>query len=153
MNNIEIRQLSKDEKIPYDLLLLADPSKELIDEYYNRGICYVAYDIDKIVGIYVLLKTRPLTMEIVNIAVDEDYQGNGIGKALLYHAIKKARENRAKILEIGTGNSSIAQLALYQKCGFHIDSINKGFFRKHYNEKIYENGIECIDMLRLSMEI
>ncbi|WP_273322159.1 hypothetical protein [Vallitalea guaymasensis] len=44
-------------------------------------------------------------------------------------------------------------MALYQKCGFHIDSIDKEFFRKHYNKKIYENGIECIDMLRLSMEI
>ncbi|MFT6735800.1 MAG: hypothetical protein ACJAS9_004014, partial [Polaribacter sp.] len=29
-----------------------------------------------------------------------------------------AKQSGAKIIEVGTGNSSLSQLALYQKCGF-----------------------------------
>lgn len=54
-------------------------------------------------------------------------------------------------IEIGTGNSSIQRLALYQKCGFRMASIDHDFFLKHYDEPIYENGIQCMDMVRLSL--
>lgn len=108
---------------------------------------------NKVVGAYVMIKTRPLTLELVNIAVSEEFQGRGIGKTLVLSAIEIAKQENAKVLEVGTGNSSIAQLALYQKCGFRIVSIDRDFFIKHYNHKIQENGIQCIDMIRLSMDL
>ncbi|WP_353095352.1 GNAT family N-acetyltransferase [Tissierella praeacuta] len=153
MENIEIKKLGCDNEIPYDLLLLADPSIEIINDYLHRGNCYLAYIEEKIVGVYVIIRTRPMTFELVNIAVDEAYQGKGIGKALLFNAIDNARELKGKILEVGTGNSSISQLTLYQKCGFRITGVDRNFFRKHYKDKIIENGIECIDMIRLSMNL
>lgn len=52
-------------------------------------------------------------------------------------------------VEIGTGNSSIDQLAFYQKCGFRIAAIDPDFFIRHYPEPIFENGIQCRDMIRL----
>lgn len=153
MENIKIRKLSKKDTIPYDLLYISDPSIESVNEYIDRGYCYVAYKNSSIIGIYVLIKTRPLTMELVNISVEESYQGTGVGKELLYSAINVAKKLNAKVLEVGTGNSSISQLAFYQKCGFRIDSVDKDFFKKHYKERIVENGIECIDMIRLSINL
>jgi ribosomal protein S18 acetylase RimI-like enzyme len=153
MNDIIIKKLSSNDEIPYDLLLLADPSIEIINDYVGSGSCYGAYINNNIVGVYVMIKTRPLTLEIVNIAVNQSYQGKGIGKRLLFSAIDMAKLEKAKVLKIGTGNSSISQLALYQKCGFRIVNIDKDFFRKHYKETIIENGIECIDMVRLSMDL
>lgn len=153
MENIKIRKLSKNDKIPYDLLYISDPSIESINEYIDRGDCYVAYKKSDIIGIYVLIKTRPLTLELVNISVEESYQGIGVGKQLLYSAIDVAKKSNAKVLEVGTGNSSISQLAFYQKCGFRIVGIDKDFFTKHYKEKIIENGIECMDMIRLSIDL
>lgn len=64
-----------------------------------------------------------------------------------------ARKDNFKILEVGTGNSSINQLALYQKCRFRIVGVDKDFFKRHYKEKIIENEIECIDMIRLRMDL
>ncbi|MGY0372008.1 GNAT family N-acetyltransferase [Clostridium sp. JNZ J1-5] len=151
--DITIRMLDEKERKPYDLLLLADPSEEMIRSYINQGTCYVACYNEKIIGEYVLIRTRPLTMELINIAVDEKYQGKGIGRKLILDAINKARNENIKILEIGTGNSSISQLLLYQKCGFRITGIDKDFFKIHYREKIIENGIECIDMIRLSIAL
>jgi Acetyltransferase (GNAT) family. len=152
--NVKIRSLDRNEKPPVDLLLLADPSKEIIEDYLERGRCYVAVDdSDTVMGAMVLLNTRPATVEIVNIAVREDFQGKGIGKQLINFAIEKARKQKAKTIEVGTGNSSIGQLLFYQKCGFRITGIDRDFFVKHYREAIYENGIRCRDMIRLSLDL
>lgn len=56
-------------------------------------------------------------------------------------------------MEIGTGNSSIAPLILCQKCGFRITGIDRDFFIRHYSEEIFENGIQCKDMIRLSKDL
>ena len=40
-----------------------------------------------------------------------------------------------------------------QRCGFSIESIEKDYFVRHYPEPIYENEIECRDMVRLRMEL
>lgn len=148
-----IQQLSADSAAPYDLLLLADPSRENVDDYLSRGICCTATVRGEVVGVFVLIRTRPSTMEIVNVAVREDFQGRGIGKMLVQHAIGQAKEQRAKTVEIGTGNSGIHQLALYQKCGFRMAAIDSDFFVRHYDEEIYENGIRCRDMVRLRLDL
>ncbi|EQK42590.1 hypothetical protein C672_1533 [[Clostridium] bifermentans ATCC 638] len=153
MSNINIKRVVEYIEIPYELLYLADPSKESINDYISRGDLYVAYIENEVVGAYVILKTRSLTAEIMNISVKEAYQQKGIGKVLIEHAISTSKNLNIKTLEVGTGNSSIYQLAFYQKCGFRIVGVDKDFFKKHYNEKIVENGIECIDMIRMSMDL
>jgi ribosomal protein S18 acetylase RimI-like enzyme len=74
-----IKRLDNEQEIPYDLLLLADPSKDLVDEYVRRGNCFLAIIDKEIVGEFVLIHTHPQTIEIVNIAVKEEFQGQGIG--------------------------------------------------------------------------
>ncbi|MEC2343727.1 GNAT family N-acetyltransferase [Paenibacillus barengoltzii] len=151
---MKIRLLENHEEVPLDLLLLADPSQEMIAEYLQRGQCYVGLDErEQIIAVIVLLPTRPGTLEIINIAVREAFQGRGIGKKLIQFAMDQAREKNAKTIEIGTGNSSVGQLLLYQKCGFRITGIDRDFFIRHYPEKIYENGIQCRDMIRLSLDL
>jgi ribosomal protein S18 acetylase RimI-like enzyme len=152
-NKMEMRKLESNEGYPMDLLLLADPSIQIVKDYIIRGQCYVA-ELDKcIIAVYVLLPTRPETIELVNIAVSEKHQGNGIGKQLVNHAIDNARLLRYKTIEVGTGNSGMSQLALYQKCGFRIIGVDRDFFIKYYTEEIYENGIQCRDMVRLSLDL
>lgn len=76
-----------------------------------------------------------------------------IGKQLVLHAIQTAKTRGYRTIEIGTGNSGIGQLALYQKCGFRIVGVDIDFFIRHYSEVIYENGIQCRDMVRLSQDL
>ncbi|MCM3783369.1 GNAT family N-acetyltransferase [Neobacillus mesonae] len=151
--DFDIRPLQKQEPIPYDILLLADPSRNVVKEYIHRGSVHVALIDQEVVGVSVLLHTRPGTFEIVNIAVTESWQGQGIGKALIKHVIEHAKHQGAVTLEIGTGNSSLAQLGLYQRMGFRITGIDRDFFVRHYDEEIIENGIPCVDMIRLAMDL
>lgn len=153
MTKLLFRELEEKESLPWDLLLLADPSKGMIEEYLGKGKTFVVELNKQISGVMVLLPTRPFTIEIINIAVDETKQGIGIGKKLIYYAIDYGKKHGYKRIEIGTGNSSIGQLALYQKCGFRIDGIDRDYFIRNYPEKIEENGIACVDMVRLSMEL
>jgi ribosomal protein S18 acetylase RimI-like enzyme len=149
---MKIRKLNSDELPPMELLLLADPSQKLVEEYIKRGQCFIAVE-DNIVGVYVLLPTRPETIELVNLAVVEKLHGKGIGKRLVNHAIQNAKSQGYKTIEIGTGNSGVGQLALYQKCGFRITGMDRDFFVRHYTEEIFENGIQCRDMIRLSQDL
>ncbi|MGM0864192.1 MAG: GNAT family N-acetyltransferase [Bacillota bacterium] len=148
-----IRKRNTDEDLPMELLLLADPSEEIVKEYVTRGECFVAELEQKMVGVYVLLPTRPETIELVNVAVAEEMHGRGIGKQLVMDAVKVARSKGYKTIEVGTGNSGIGQLALYQKCGFRMVGVDMDFFIRHYSEEIYENGIQCRDMIRLSQDL
>jgi ribosomal protein S18 acetylase RimI-like enzyme len=148
-----IRELRKDEELPLELLLLADPSEKPVREYVSRGKCFIMNQNEIIVGTYVLIPTRPETVEIVNVAVRENYHGQGCGKQLVLHAIETAKHDGYKTIEIGTGNSGVVQLALYQKCGFRMTSIDRDFFVRHYDSPIFENGIQVIDMVRLSQDL
>ncbi|GIN99884.1 putative N-acetyltransferase YvbK [Brevibacillus halotolerans] len=150
---MEIRMIHETEDLPMELLLLADPSERLVKEYVARGQCYIMEQDGRIIGTYVLIPTRPETVELVNVAVDEELHGKGYGKQLVLHAIESARLNHYKTIEIGTGNSSVVQIALYQRCGFRMTHIDKDFFIRHYDEPIFENGIQCIDMVRLSQDL
>src|SRR5699024_11266780 len=55
-------------------------------------VCFVGELDGQIIGVFVLSQQEPNIVEIMNIAVDEDYQGKGIGKQLIHHAIKSAKE-------------------------------------------------------------
>lgn len=136
-----------------ELLLTADPSRESVDDYLKRGDCYIAETGQQTVGVYVLLPTRPEMVELVNVAVVEAHQGKGIGKQLVEDAIQKSKDCGYRTIEVGTGNSSIGQLALYQKCGFRMTGIDRNYFLRHYREEIFENGIQCKDMIRLSQDL
>jgi ribosomal protein S18 acetylase RimI-like enzyme len=138
-------------KAPLDLLLLADPSIEVVNKYLKKGTCFAVYEGNDVIGVYILIPKKSDAMEIINIVVAKNYQNKGIGKLLVADAIKRAKKEKAKKLLVGTGNSSISQLAFYQKCGFRISGIKKDYFIKNYKKPIFENGIQCRDMIMLEI--
>lgn len=148
-----IRKLTPGERIPYDLLLLADPSVIAINTYLSLSELYVMEQGRQIIGSYVLHTNDPEEVEIKNIAVNPAWQGKGFGKILLQDATQRARANGFRRLVIGTGNSSIAQLYLYQRQGFEITGIRKDYFMMHYQESIYENGIQCKHLVMLEKRL
>lgn len=140
------------DRIPTDLLLLSDPSEAVVSEYIHLSNRFIARRNGEIIGALLLLKTRPKTMEIMNVSVYEEYQNKGIGRKLLVKAIEYAKGQGMRVLEIGTGNPGVLQMLLYQKCGFRIVGVEPDYFRKNHDEKVFENGIECRDMVRMRME-
>lgn len=152
-NALTIRDQGADEEVPYHLLLEADPSRELVDAYLQHGKLRLAFLDDKLIGVYVLRADENKTVEIMNISIEKTLQGRGFGKHLILDAVNFAKSHGASELIVATGNSSISQLAFYQKCGFRISKIVPDHFLKHYPEKIIEDGIWCRDQIILSMDL
>jgi ribosomal protein S18 acetylase RimI-like enzyme len=146
---MKIRKLCPGENPPWELLELADPSRMIVEGYVKSSCVYVGEISGEIRAVYVLKETEKVVVEIMNIAVDEVHQGKGLGKQVISHAINEASKRGYAQIEIGTGNSSIHQLKLYQQCGFRIVSVDFDYFTRSYDEPIYENGLLCRDMIRL----
>lgn len=156
MNNhhaLSFMRLNSNEQIPYELLLLADPSKKFVDEYLPSSYVFIAKDNHEIVGVVVVLPLREDLMEIKNIAIKPELQGRGIGSYILHNIVNIAAELGYQNICIGTANSSIGQLYLYQKHGFEIADIKRNFFTDNYAEPIYENGIQAKHLLMLTRQL
>lgn len=88
---MNIRLLKAGEQPPWKLLLLADPSKNLVSRYLDKGFCYVmASDYGETIGVIVLVPIGNHIIEIMNLAVDVSHQGKGLGTLLLKHGIQTA---------------------------------------------------------------
>jgi len=74
-SNYTIRRLHTNEKIPYDLLLLADETMEAINRYIFDCEIYVLEKENRIIAVYALLVLNAQEAEIKNIAVAPEYQG------------------------------------------------------------------------------
>ena len=151
--NFNIRELRIDETPPINLPLNTDPSKKQVEEFLKHGVCFIAEVIGKIIGVILLNQISSNKLEIKNISLADDYQDKGTGKELINFTINYAKQKNYSYICIVTGNSSINQLAIYQKCDFRIIDIDFDFFRNNHDDPIYENGIECRDMIRLQMEL
>ena len=141
------------EEMPWDLLLDADPSRARVESYLSEDYTRIAKYDERVLGVYALARHAPTRFELMNIAVAEEYRGTGLGRWLLGHAIGLAESKGARVVEVGTGNSSFGQLKFYQRAGFRIIGVWPNYFVENYPEPIVENGIACLDMVRLELTL
>ena len=151
--SLQVRELSQGEAPPLNLLLLADPSLEMIQTYLGRSRCFIAERDGHVLGEAVLLQTDGRTLEIANIAVEPTSQGDGVGTQLLLHLLAAAPPAAAPTQPVGPANSSVRQLAFYQRLGFRIAGVERDHFRRLYSEPFMEDGVPCVDQIRLAIEL
>lgn len=110
-----IRLLTKEEPLPYDLLLLADETREAIDRYIHSSELYVLEQENEMIGVYALYPISAQEIEIKNIARHTSCQGRGLGKLFLADAASRAKAKGYNTLLIGTADAARGPLYLYQK--------------------------------------
>ncbi|MEO6521837.1 MAG: GNAT family N-acetyltransferase [Mucilaginibacter sp.] len=153
INYTAIRQLRREEPVPYKLLLLADEQMQAIERYIKQCDIYVIESGDKAIAVYAFYPVNGYTAEIKAIAVDEVYQNQGIGKRMLNQAESVAQEKGFRELIIGTPTIAQKQIAIYQKAGFELFDVKKDFFITHYSEPIFEDGTQLKDMAMLRKQL
>lgn len=153
MQGLKIHHHISGHDLPMDLLFLADPSLEMIEGYLHQCEVFIATLNDEEIACYALLAHDKFLIEIKNLSVRELYQRKGIGTILINDAIEKARALGYQKIRLCTGNSSLRQLHLYQKLGFNKVEVLEGFFRDNYSDPIFENGMECVDLIVLEKMI
>lgn len=147
---MKIEKITENKKQYLDLLLLADEQENMIDKYLESGDMFALFD-DDLKTICVVTVIDKETCELKNIATYQKYQGKGYGKALISF-ISNLYKNNYKTMLVGTGDTP-SILSFYESCGFEISHRIKNFFTDNYDDPIFEEGIQLVDMIYLKKEL
>lgn len=99
----------------HDLEILDDPSGTVI----ARGGCiFLAMDGYDVVGTAGLWKENEEEYELIKMAVDPKYRGQGISKVLLERCIDEARKQKAEKIILYSNSQLQTAISLYKKYGF-----------------------------------
>ena len=141
----------KDNKEKYiDLLLDADPSKDLINSYLKNGELFVLTYKDDVACVAVVTKIDEDTIELKNIATKESFRGQGYGKKMLKYLADNYKQKYKKMI-VGTSENNIP---FYVKQGFDkYEKTIKNFFIDNYKEEIIDGNTKCIDMYYYSKDL
>jgi len=83
------------------------------------------------------------SVEILNIAVDLEYRGLGWAKLILQSIIREGVKHEAKRLILDVRKSNLPAVSLYQRAGFAITQVRKGFYSN--GEDAYHMTLELGD--------
>ncbi|KMQ58405.1 GCN5 family acetyltransferase [Chryseobacterium angstadtii] len=153
MNPFTFEKTATGSAIPYDLLLLADETREAIDRYIFNSEIYQLYDDTRAIAVIALHPNSTTELEIKNMAVVENYRNRGIGSILIDKAKAIAQQNGFTMLVVGTSDTGFQQLRFYEKNGFAKKGMRKDFFIENYPLPIYENGLQMRDMIVLAHDL
>ena len=153
MREVQLEAIETEKRnLFFDYLLIADESEEIVREYINDGEMFSICCEGKIVGVVLFTFHSNGIVELKNIALTEDYRGKGLGKLVVNEAFDLYKIKALHKMIVGTANSSIDNLAFYQKLGFRMVEIKKDIF-KNYPTPIYEDGIRALDMVMFEKEL
>ena len=147
---MEIREIKKNKKQFFSLLLLADEQEDMIDRYLDRGAMFVLDD-EGVRSECIVTDEGEGVLEIKNIATYPADQGKGYASSLIQYVAEKYRD-QFSVLRVGTGDSP-ATVPFYEKLGFVRVGCIKNFFKDNYNHPIIENGVQLIDMIILELKL
>jgi N-acetylglutamate synthase-like GNAT family acetyltransferase len=111
---------------PEDINTLNNP-QQIIDQ---DGYIFVALHASVPVGVCALKKMDHQQFEFSKMAVDEKWQGHGIGRQLIDAAIAQARAVQAKSLYLEGNTLLKASIHLYKKVGFFEIEAGESHFER-----------------------
>ena len=146
--NIKKERNNKEQYL--ELLLEADPSKEMINKYLPNGELFVLTYNDEPVCVSVVTKIDNDTVELKNIATKESYRGKGYATKMIRY-LEDNYKTRYKKMIVGTTENNIP---FYVKQGFDkYEKTIKNFFVENYDEEIFDGNMQCVDMYYYSKKL
>jgi putative acetyltransferase len=110
----------------YDLEILDDPRGVVI----NKGGCiFLALHAGRVIGTAGLWKESEYAYELVKMAVDEEFRGQGISKLLLEKCIDEARQLKAHTIFLFSNSQLQTAIKLYEKYGFRLADLTGSHFQ------------------------
>ncbi len=103
----------------------------------SSGICLAALDGNRLLG-YLICSRYDTVWHVMNVAIEPELQGNGIGTALIQHLLDETAASDRFTLEVRQSNT--AAIRLYERLGFR----SAGLRRRYYQD----NGEDALIMWR-----
>ena len=141
--SIVIKKEKENKEQYMDLLLEADPSKDMVNNYLKDGELFVLTYKDDVACVAVVIKIDDETIELKNIATKKVYRRQGYGKKMLKYLADNYKQKYKRML-VGTSENNIP---FYVKQGFdRYEKTIKNYFIDNYDEEIWDEDLQCIDM-------
>jgi ribosomal protein S18 acetylase RimI-like enzyme len=106
-----------------------------VDALIAAGEVWVAAGPDRVVGVLVV-RPQGMALLLESVAVDPAHQGRGIGRSLIDHAERVARDAGLGAVELYTNARMTENLRLYRSLGYELvdrrreDGFDRVFFSK-----------------------
>jgi len=136
------------------LFALAEDSPERLEASLPEGRLLVATDGGEIVGCIQLVDAGD-AVELKTMAVAERRQGEGIGRALVEHAVTDARAAGEHRMVVATAAADTGNLRFYQRLGFRLLRVERDAFTPAtgYAPGLLIDGIELRDRVWLERSL
>ena len=153
-DSYRVHKLQDGEEIPFDLLLLADETRDAIEKYIYKSDVYLVFTkaILNPIAVFALYKINDLEIEIKNIAVLETFRSRGVGSFLIEKIKEIAGRDGYREIIVGTSDNGVRQIRFYERNGFTKYDVKRNFFLENYSEPIVENGLPLKDMIMLKAQ-
>ena len=138
------------------LFELAEDSAAELDSYIEDGRVLVAVSGGEVIGHLQLTGAGdPCQVEIKNMAVREERQGQGVGRRLVQAAVDLAAAEAVTTLLVATAAADIGNLRFYQRQGFRMRSVERDAFTPAtgYPPGLRIDGIELRDRVWLDRDV
>ena len=112
--SIVIKKEKKNKEQYMNLLLQADPSKDMINNYLKDGELFVITYKEEVACVAVVTIVDENTCELKNIVTIEKYHGQGYGKKMIKYLFDNYKQKYDKMV-VGTSENNIP---FYVKQGF-----------------------------------
>jgi ribosomal protein S18 acetylase RimI-like enzyme/catechol 2,3-dioxygenase-like lactoylglutathione lyase family enzyme len=138
-----------------DLFALADDSPEQVERYWDLGRVLVARDGPSVIGHLQLIPGQHADeAEVKSLAVREDHQGSGHGRALMNRALAVCREENRSVLLVSTATADTGALRFYQRLGFRFLRVERDVFTPQAGYPPTEiDGVALLDQIWLSLTL
>lgn len=148
--SIVIKKEKENKEQYMDLLLEADPSKEMIKKYLTNGDVFVLTYKDEVASIAVVTKVDDETVELKNLVTKEEYRGKGYGQKMIKYLADNYKQKYKKMI-VGTTENNIP---FYVKQGFDkYEKTIKNFFVSTADVEIIDGDLLFTDMYYYSKEL
>lgn len=150
-DGMKIRQITRDKDEYMDMLLMADPQKDMIESYLYRSEMFVLVNGGDICSICVVQPLKNRKCELKNIVTRVEDRGKGYARYLI-HYICEYYGDVCDTMYAGTGNSK-KMIDFLEHCGFVNSHMIVNYYVDHYQMPVYENGVRITDKVFLKKKL
>lgn len=140
---MKIVKVEKDREKYMDLLLEADPDRDVVMKYINEGDMFVGIVNNEPVCEILIIKVNEEECEVKNIATLKSCRGKGYANKIINHVFNEYKSKYKRMI-VGTTENMIPFYVLNGFTKYHHTV--KNFFIDNYEEEIWDGDLHCIDM-------
>ncbi len=104
-------------------------SAKIMQDSFRAGTaCWALLDAQDSVLAYAFFSIAAGEAQLLNLCVDPEHHGRGLGRRLMQHLLHTAREQFCTILLLEVRRSNAIARRLYESLGFNTLGVRKGYY-------------------------